>query len=251
MEKNNFINIKNKRFLITGAASGIGLMTALELLKLGCDLILWDTNVPKLKIIKKKKTDNIELITKDLMNFEDIEKIIKNKKFKKIDGFVHCAGISFISPIKNLDEKNLIKTFRINSYAILSLTKNLIKFKKIKKNSSIVLISSIYGLIGSSFNSGYAATKASIHGICKSLAVELAESKIRVNCIAPGFVKTKMLTKNAKLFSENYLDNLTKLHPLGLGKTIDIANLIIYLFSQRSRWITGSIINIDGGYTAK
>jgi NAD(P)-dependent dehydrogenase (short-subunit alcohol dehydrogenase family) len=105
--------------------------------------------------------------------------------------------------------------------------------------------------VGSVANVGYAMSKSALHGITKSLAIELAPKKIRVNCIAPGFVKTSMLDSISTLFDKEYFEKINKLHPLGLGEAEDVANLIAFLFSDMSKWITGSIINIDGGYTAQ
>jgi len=250
-KENNFTEFKNKRILVTGAGAGIGKKTAYELLKKNCEVIVLDKNINNLNTLSRQFKGKIVILNLDLKNSENIQKTIGNKKFKKIDGIVHCAGSELISPIKNFDEKKFNEVFQVNTTSFLIIIKNLLKLKKMKKNSSIVLISSILANVGSFFNSGYSASKSSLHGICKSLAIELSPNKMRVNCIAPGFVKTNMLKKVSKLFPESYIKELEKLHPLGLGNTIDISNLIIFLLSNKSKWITGSIINIDGGFSSK
>jgi NAD(P)-dependent dehydrogenase (short-subunit alcohol dehydrogenase family) len=104
--------------------------------------------------------------------------------------------------------------------------------------------------VGSAANVGYAMSKSALHGITKSLSIELAPKNIRVNCVAPGFIKTKMLEDISDSFNDNYSETITKLHPLGLGDPEDVANVIAFLLSDMSKWITGSILSVDGGYTA-
>jgi len=115
----------------------------------------------------------------------------------------------------------------------------------------VVFISSVYGVVGSAANAGYAMSKAALHGITKALSIELAAKGIRVNCIAPGFVNTKMLDVTSDMFDSHYADTLNKLHPLGIGEPEDISYSIAFLLSDASKWITGAIFNIDGGYTAQ
>ncbi|MCY6340182.1 SDR family oxidoreductase [Bacteroides fragilis] len=119
------------------------------------------------------------------------------------------------------------------------------------EHGTIVLISSVYGLVGSAANVGYALSKGAIQGITKALSIELAPKKVRVNCIAPGFIKTKMMENVSSSFSEDYVDHLSTLHPLGLGEAEDVANSVLFLLSDMSKWITGAIISVDGGFTAQ
>lgn len=94
-------------------------------------------------------------------------------------------------------------------------------------------------------------TKAAIIGITKALSIELAPKGIRVNCIAPGFIKTKMMEENSFRFDDEYMERLNNLHPLGLGEAEDIANGVVFLLSDMSKWMTGAVVNIDGGFTAQ
>jgi NAD(P)-dependent dehydrogenase (short-subunit alcohol dehydrogenase family) len=246
--KNRYIDFSKKNFLITGSSSGLGKFTSMELSKLGAKLTLMDKKFFNLK--KTERKINHKLIKLDLSNVNLIEEEIKSSKIKKVDGFVHFAGQNVVCPLKLLSHDSLNESFRINVLSAVEIVKNLLKYKKIKNNSSIIFISSIFGIVGSSGNSGYSASKSALHGLCKSMSVELSNRKIRVNCIAPGFINTSMLKKISNFFDDKYLTKLKKLHPLGLGKPEDISNLVTFLLSDRSRWITGSIINIDGGYTA-
>ena len=140
----------------------------------------------------------------------------------------------------------------MNTYAALELAK-LCSKKTIYagEKGSFVLISSVYGLVGSSANAVYAMSKGGIISLTKALAMELAPKGIRVNCIAPGFIKTSMMNDISSSFDQEYYARLNSLHPLGLGEANDIANGILYLLSDMSKWVTGSILNIDGGFTAQ
>jgi NAD(P)-dependent dehydrogenase (short-subunit alcohol dehydrogenase family) len=109
----------------------------------------------------------------------------------------------------------------------------------------------VYGLVGSAANVGYAMTKGAVQSATKALAIELAPKKIRVNCIAPGFVKTEMGDSINHNFNDDYNKLIESLHPLGWGSPDDIAAGIAYLFSDMSKWITGTIMSIDGGFTAQ
>jgi NAD(P)-dependent dehydrogenase (short-subunit alcohol dehydrogenase family) len=142
--------------------------------------------------------------------------------------------------------------YKVNQFAAIELSR-VFNSKKVYAGEfgSLVMISSVYGLVGSPANVAYAMTKSAIIGITKALAIELAPKKIRVNCIAPGFVKSKMMTDNTFRFDNEYLERLGAMHPLGLGEPEDVANGIAFLFSEMSKWATGAVINIDGGFTAQ
>jgi NAD(P)-dependent dehydrogenase (short-subunit alcohol dehydrogenase family) len=170
----------------------------------------------------------------------------------RLNGMVHCAGLPYIAPVKVISENMAMKIFKINTYAGLELAK-LFASKKIYAGSfgSIVFISSVYGLVGSAANAGYAMTKGAIQSITKALAIELAPYKIRVNCIAPGFIRTEMMQEVNEKFNMEHEHYIESLHPLGIGNSEDIAAGIAFLFSDMSKWITGSIIPIDGGFTAQ
>jgi NAD(P)-dependent dehydrogenase (short-subunit alcohol dehydrogenase family) len=251
----NPLTLNGKKFLVTGASSGLGRATSVILSKLGAELILWDIEGRGLMTTKEMCGESkIITVISDLQNISEIKTNLFEsvEKLGKLNGLVHLAGIPCISPLKNIKHKNINDVFNLNTYSALELSKNFATKNVYDGNSgSIVFISSIYGLVGSVANVGYAMSKSALHGITKSLAIELAPKKIRVNCIAPGFVKTSMLDSISTLFDQEYFEKINKLHPLGLGEAEDVANLIAFLFSDMSKWITGSIINIDGGYTAQ
>jgi NAD(P)-dependent dehydrogenase (short-subunit alcohol dehydrogenase family) len=246
--------LNNKRYIVTGASSGIGKCTSLILAELGASLLLIDINEIALKQTQKECGDLSKILTLDLTNSLSIkEEFIKAANDGgKFDGFVHCAGISYISPLKSINKISAMKVYDLNSYASVELSKAFINRNVYNGVSgSIVFISSIYAEVGSSANVGYAMSKAAINGLTKSLAIELASKNIRVNCVAPGFVKTQMMTNTNLAFDNNRDSYLASLHPLGLGNADDVAYPIAFLLSNASKWITGTILNVDGGFTAQ
>jgi NAD(P)-dependent dehydrogenase (short-subunit alcohol dehydrogenase family) len=251
----NPIALNGKRFLISGAASGLGRATSMLLSKLGAELILLDINEEGLILTKELCGDAIvNYSIADLQNISEIKSIVIKsvEKWGKLSGLVHLAGRPYVSPLKSINQKTTTDIFNLNTYAAIELTKVFNSKNMYAGNSgSIVFISSVYGLVGSSANVAYAMSKAALHGVTKSLSIELASKNIRVNCIAPGFVKTKMLDNVSGAFNNDYYNTLKNLHPLGLGEAEDVANSIAFLLSDMSRWITGSIISVDGGFTAQ
>jgi NAD(P)-dependent dehydrogenase (short-subunit alcohol dehydrogenase family) len=250
----NPIALHNKSFLISGAGSGLGRATSVLLSKLGAKLLLVDINETGLnetKILCESETKTVVLDLLDNQNIKDkVAEAVTS--FGKLNGFVHSAGMPYISPLKSISTKKCNDVFMLNTFAGLELAK-VCTSKNIfaQENGSIVFISSVYGLVGSAANVGYAMSKAALHGVTKSLAIELAPKNIRVNCVAPGFVKTKMFDEISDSFNSDYHKTLNDLHPLGLGEPEDIANTIAFLLSDMAKWITGSIISVDGGFTAQ
>lgn len=250
----NLLNFSGRRYLITGAASGMGRATSILLSRLGANIILLDVNEEGLKETKKSCRDTDLILPLDLSDSKSIRQKIEDAiaKFGKLNGFAHIAGIPYICPLKVVNEQICEKVYRINTYAAIELC----KLFSSKKNyagefGSIVLISSVYGIVGSAANVGYAMSKAAVIGITKALSMELASKGIRVNCVAPGFVKSNMMGENSFRFDEHYMETLNALHPLGLGEPEDIANAIVFLMSDMSKWMTGAVLNVDGGFTAQ
>lgn len=124
-------------------------------------------------------------------------------------------------------------------------------FKKKYSNNgaSIVLLSSVMGILGQSGKVGYCSSKAAILGLVKSSTIELVKRKIRVNCILPGIVKTEMTEKLFNNLSKENINKIEKMHPLGFGEVEDIYQVILFLISSNSRWITGQEFIVDGGYS--
>lgn len=250
----NPLDLSGRRFLITGAASGMGRATSILLSKLGAELILVDINEDGLEMTSDMLSSKSIILSIDLSDIQSIKPKIEwaVDGFGKLNGFAHIAGIPYIMPLKMVKEETAEKVYKVNQYAAVELSR-IFSSKKVfcGEHGSIVFISSVYGVVGSAANVGYAMTKAAIVGITRALSMELAPKNIRVNCVAPGFVKSNMMSENSFRFDEAYMERLNSLHPLGLGEPEDIANAIAFLMSDMSKWTTGAVFNIDGGFTAQ
>jgi NAD(P)-dependent dehydrogenase (short-subunit alcohol dehydrogenase family) len=191
---------------------------------------------------------NHKIILGDLSNEDDIERIV-NFIPNKLDGIVQCAGFTISKPFKNLSKENLENIMRVNFEAPIFLTQQFLKQKKIEKRASIVFISSISGVFCSSIAGGaYSASKGAINGIVKNLAIELAPQLIRVNSVNPGMIYTNIYESG--VITEEQLQEDMKKYPLKrYGSPEEVAHAVIYLLSDASKWVTGSNLLIDGGYT--
>lgn len=250
----NPVDLTGRRYLITGAASGIGKATSVLLSKLGAELVLADINEEGLNKTQQECESSTYVLQIDLSDAKSIKPAIEKAvaEFGKLNGFAHIAGIPCICPLKVVTEEMVDKVYRINTYAAIELSKILSNKKYfVGEKGSIVLISSVYGVVGSAANVGYAMSKAGIIGITKALSMELVSKDIRVNCVAPGFIKTNMMDENSFRFDDKHMETLDSLHPMGLGRAEDIANGIAFLMSDMSSWMTGAVLNIDGGFTAQ
>jgi NAD(P)-dependent dehydrogenase (short-subunit alcohol dehydrogenase family) len=151
-------------------------------------------------------------------------------------------------PVKNITTSAIEEVFNTNIISSIKLVQKLLKNKKINKGASIVFISSISSFNVKIGNSLYSATKGAINSFMKVLALELASQKITVNSIQPGFIKTRALSSG--IITDEQLDAHAKIYPLGFGKPSDIAYACVYLLSDASEWVTGSVFTIDGGVTS-
>ena len=239
----------SKNYLIFGGTSGIGLCLVKELLKSNNNLTLIVRNTHKAKLLFK---DKVRLVEADLENssdlFETLNRIDVNIKF---DGLVYTAGIEGTFPLKLASHEKLMKYYSINAISFhIALT--FFSKKKVSNNSSsIIVISSIMSAIGASGKSVYSASKSSLDGLIKSSALELSSRKIRVNAISPGLILTKMGNALLDRMPNHDQDKLLKEYPLGFGKPEYITDLILFLLSDKSIWITGQNLIIDGGFTIK
>lgn len=244
----NPFSLQGKLILITGASSGIGKGIALECAKSGAHLIITGRNQERLNetFTQMEGSGHLQTLA-DISTDEGIASLCEN--LPQLDGVVHVAGIVKPKPFQflNRDELNLI--MNTNFYGPVLLTNILLRKKQIKKQSSLVFISSISGTMCSFVGgSSYSASKGALNGVIKGIALDLASKGIRVNSIMPGMIDTGIFNESA-ISSEN-LDEDRKRYPLGrYGKPEDVAYAAIFLLSDASNWMTGSNILLDGGYT--
>ena len=143
------------------------------------------------------------------------------------------------------------RIFRINVFSGIELLKFFSKKKYANDGASIILLSSVMGELGQPGKVGYCGTKSAVLGVMKAAALELAKRKIRVNSVSPGVVMTPMTEKLFTQLEEENIKNIEKMHPLGFGEPDDIASIIEFLLSDKSKWITGQNFKIDGGYSSQ
>jgi NAD(P)-dependent dehydrogenase (short-subunit alcohol dehydrogenase family) len=245
MGKNPF-SLDGKTILVTGATSGIGKQTAIQCSEMGANVIITGRNIDRLSQTYTELHGNTHnSVVADIT--EDCSKIID--MLQNLDGIVHAAGIVNTLPFQYLTSDVLNNIFQTNFFAPVILTQQIIKRKLLNKNSSIVFISSLAGIIASKGNGAYSASKSALNGIAKVMALELAPKNIRVNNILPGMVKTEMMNTFLETITSEQLAEDQKKYPLGYGTPEDIANAAIYLLSDASKWITGTSLIMDGGFT--
>jgi NAD(P)-dependent dehydrogenase (short-subunit alcohol dehydrogenase family) len=211
----NPYSLERKTILVTGASSGIGRAIAVECSKMGA-----------------QEDERNRLL--------DIP--------VSLDGTVHCAGLVKTVLFPFIDAESLSSVMDVNFTAPVLLSAQMVKRKKLSKNSSIVFISSISGNVCVGGNSIYSASKAAINGLMKNMAFDLAAKGIRVNSVCPGMVETTIF--DSKMISKEQLEEDRKRYPLKrYGRPEEIAWAVMYLLSDTSKWVTGSSLLIDGGYT--
>ncbi len=244
----NPFSLNGKTILVTGASSGIGRATAIECSKLGAKLIITGRNAERLnETMEMLSGEGHTLVTGDLTSQEDIDKIVSGTG--KINGLVLCAGKGMTSPFPFSTRDKYAEIFDVNFFAPVELLRLLVKKKKMEKDSSVVMVSSIGGNGSYSLGNGvYGASKAALSSTMKFCARELATKKIRVNTVNPGMVNTKLITGGAISEEQHQLD--MQKYPLKrYGEPEEIAWAIIYLLSDASAWVTGHSLVIDGGIT--
>lgn len=251
---NNPLDMRGRRILVTGAASGIGLATCQLLSGLGGRIVAVDTNAEgitrALASFAGKEHDSRCF---DLREIGGISSLLMDVAATggPLFGVVHAAGLSCIQPVRLLEPNRYRDVMLVNTEAALALVRGF-QNKKVSDPSggSVVFVSSVMAWVGSSGAAVYGMTKAALIGMAKSLAVEFAPRKIRVNCVAPGFVKTPMFDRVSAMWDAEQRTHVELAHPLGLGEPVDVANAIAFLLADTGRWITGSTLVMDGGYTA-
>ena len=248
--------MKNKNIIVSGAGKGIGKKILFDCVNNNYFVFgIIRSKKDYLEIKKKlKNSKNYKLYQGDIKNISLVERIIKDsKKLKRvINGLVNNAGERQREDFLNINIKKLTKVFKNNFFNhfffIQKIIENHIKLSQ-KDTLSIINIGSIVGVKGFSQLSGYASTKSALEGLTKCLAVEFANKNIRINIINPGFIKTSYYEKFKNNKKKLYKWTLKKT-PLGRwGEASEISELVIFLLSDNSKYITGQSINVDGGWT--
>ena len=244
---------KEQVFLVTGASSGIGEGVALLLNELGATVIAIARRKDKLNEMraKAKYPENIFIEMKDLA--EDIEALptyVKElkEKYGKFSGMAYCAGVTGIYPLKMLNFENALKVFNINYFAPIFMTKGFIdRRNNIGFGASCVYISSMDAVMSVKGQSIYSGSKAGLSASIKAISKEVAIQGIRMNCILPSMIKTPMTLDKFSNLTGITEDMQKETYPFGWGEPNDVANMIVYLLSDKAKFISGQNYIIDSG----
>jgi NAD(P)-dependent dehydrogenase (short-subunit alcohol dehydrogenase family) len=249
-------NLTNKNIIITGASSGIGRQCAINCSRMGANVALFGRNQERLDetLAGMENTSNHIAYSVDLLEYEKVDEYIKDfvGQKGKISGLINSAGVSTTLPLKMITPQKMDDFFDANVQTCINITKFASKMTAFSEDGgSIIFISSVMGAVGESGKTLYGLTKGALIAASKSLAIELAGRRIRVNSISPGVVETPLSKKSVYSQNEESLNKIISYHPLGLGHTEDVANACVFLLSDASKWITGVNLFVDGGYSAR
>lgn len=243
------MKLKGKVAFITGGAAGIGKEIALTLAQQGADCVICDVNEELLNQtaaeIEKLGVKSMPIVL-NVCSMSECEEAVNKiiDKFKKVDILINNAGITRDGLLIRMKEEDWDAVLSVNLKGAFNCTKAVVKPMMKQRSGAIVNMASIIGLMGNAGQVNYAASKAGLIGLTKSVAKEVASRNIRVNAIAPGFIETKM----THVLSEDVKQAMLNQIPLGkFGSPQDVANLVVFLVTDDSNYITGQVISINGG----
>ena len=239
-------DLKNRKIFITGSSGGIGKALCHKFIENGCILICTSSTLDKINILKNELGTNHFYYKLDLSNTDEIEENLRkiSEEHKDIDVLINNAGLTkdnlFLRMNKNQWNEVINVNFNSNFYIIKQILPSMIK----NRRGSIIGISSVVALTGNPGQANYSSSKSAMISMYKSLALEVAQRNIRVNIIAPGFIKTTMAEKLDLLQTESILN---KIPMKKLGAPKDVANAAIFLASDEASYITGQTFHVNGG----
>ena len=240
----------SKVALITGATRGIGRQIAITFAKEGYDIALnYRKENEELESVKKEIEENkvtCLAVKGDVSNFEDCEEFTKQiiEKFGRVDVLVNNAGITKDMLLMRMKKEDFEQVIDVNLVGTFNVTKNVISYMLKARTGRIINISSVVGVSGNAGQTNYAASKAGMIGFTKSLAKEVASRGILVNAVAPGFIETSMTAVLKDEVKEEIAKNIPLKH---IGSAQDVANVVKFLASEDSSYITGQVLHVDGG----
>jgi len=243
------VELEGKVALVTGGAQGIGRAIGLLLAQKGATIVISDINIQK----AEETAQEIEALGQramavqvDVANFQEVEKMVDAivEKFSRIDILVNNAGITRDKLILRMSEEDWDSVIRINLKGTFNCTKAALKYMSRQRSGKIVNIASVVGIMGNAGQANYSASKAGIIGFTKTIAREFAQRGINVNAIAPGYIQTPM----TDVLPEKVKEELKRLIPMErLGQPEDVAQAVLFLVSEASSYITGQVLNVNGG----
>ena len=243
-----------RRILIIGGSSTLGRATARVLEAEPPETHLWLTHHPREDDRELRAQFPGAVWTKlDLKTPSDVTELFQMiaREWRSLDGVVISAGVGFLRPVLQCSDEQLTELFQINVLASFQIIRHAYPLLFRGTHSAVVLFSSTMGLVGAAGMVGYAASKAAVANLTRSLAIEWAPQKIRVNAVAPGVVPSPLVAEMFAKLSPEQVEEIRRRHPLGFGDPKDVAFAVQFLLSEKARWITGVVLPVDGGYTAQ
>jgi 3-oxoacyl-[acyl-carrier protein] reductase len=243
------MELKGKVALVTGAAQGIGKAVTLLLARHGADVIVADVNLEKAEETAQEVQSlgqQSMAVRLDVTRFQDVEATVETvlQKFGKIDILVNNAGIARDKLILRMTEEDWDAVLAVNLKGTFNCTKAVIKHMSKQRSGKIVNIASVVGEMGNPGQANYAASKAGVIGLTKTIAREFAQRGINVNAIAPGYIQTPM----TDALPEKAKEELKRMIPMErLGQPEDVARAVLFLVSEASAYITGNVLKVNGG----
>jgi len=243
------LKLTGKVALVTGGAQGIGKEVGLLLARNGANIIVSDINLEKAEETSKEieligpKTMAIKV---DVANLKEVERMVEAilEKFGRIDILVNNAGITRDKLILRMTEEDWDAVLNVNLKGTFNCTKAVVRHMAKQRSGKIVSIASVVGEMGNAGQVNYSASKAGVIGLTKTIAREFAQRGINVNAIAPGYIETPM----TDVLPEKVKEELKRLIPMErLGKPVDVAEAVLFLVSEESNYITGHVLNVNGG----
>lgn len=248
------LDLSGKKILITGASSGIGQSIARLAAEGGAMVVLLARRENILAdIVSQLKGSGHQYYAADVTDDDRVKEVIKQAVADgtPFDGFVHSAGSELTVPLKLLNRNAFEKVLAVNAFAAFNIAKLLIQKGNINPaGASFVFISSVMAALGQAAKVGYCASKGALTAGAKAMALELASRRIRVNTILPGMVESEMSLELLGNLDEDSVNKIKAMHPLGIGEVEDVAYSALYLLSDISKWVTGTSMFVDGGYSA-
>ena len=249
------MGLKGKKILIIGGSSGIGKETAVQLSRSGAKVLIAARREEKLQeVLSMLEGDGHQYLTADMSHVETVENLFRTVKeeFGPLDGLLYTAGVGATVPVSILKPEKLNEIMTVHFFSFVEAVRQFAKKGRFTPGARITAVSSVAAKCGDKGHTAYSSAKAAVEAAVRCMAMELADKKIYINTIAPGMTKTEMmerfLIKNGE--DGSGYDKVCERQYLGIGSPQDVANVICFLLSPLSGFISGAVIPVDGGYTS-
>ena len=246
------MRLSGKVAIITGGGSGIGKAIAMAFVREGAKVAITGRDSKKLDRAAAEIGADCLAVSADVSNASSVEKLVSATldRFKQINVLVNNAAVLLPGTAESLSEEDFDQTFDINVKGLWLMSRAVLPHMRVAGGGSIVNIGSVLSMVGARNRVAYSASKGAVMAMTKAMALDHAAENIRVNCIAPGIVETEMVARFST--DENARKQRVALHPMGrFGQPAEVASAAVFLASDESGWTTGSVLTIDGGYSAQ